>query len=62
MGKIKKDGLKPKSQKPVVLELGELARGSGTSCSPGAAAGGVGPTCEVGLRVSYGACKAGAAK
>jgi len=62
MGKIKKEGLKPKYQKPVVLDLGELARGSGLTCSPGGAAGVGGPTCQAGVRVTYGACKTGAAK
>jgi len=62
MGKVKKVGLKQKYQKPVVLDLGELARGSGLSCSPGGSASSGGPTCQVGITVSYGACKTGATK
>ncbi len=62
MGRIKKEGSKPKYQKPVVLDLGELARGSGSACSPGAGVGGGTPTCEVGVTVSIGACKTGAIK
>jgi hypothetical protein len=46
--KKKKDS-KPKYQAPVILDLGELARGAGVSCSVGyeAAGGGIG-FCQAG--------------
>jgi len=38
----KKKEAKPQYQAPVILDLGELARGAGATCSPGYGVGGGG--------------------
>ena len=60
-GKKKKD-TKPQYQAPVILDLGELARGAGAACSPGSGVtgGGVG-YCQSG-GIARGQCIAGAGR
>lgn len=43
----KKKESKPQYQAPVILDLGELARGAGETCSPGAVPHGIG-SCKSG--------------
>lgn len=53
-------GNKPKYEAPVLVDLGELARGQGKNCTSGSAAQG---HCTSGARAhAFGSCKSGVGK
>lgn len=50
---------RPRYERPVLVPLGEMARGYGAQCNPGSQAGAVPGECKAGTYANPGKCKPG---